>query len=54
LKPKNGNESSSEISNNNWVRLVNSAASKDVIVKSTIFLHRNIYKFISTSHDSKT
>jgi hypothetical protein len=54
LKPKNGNESLSEINNNNGVRMVYFATSKNVIVKSTIFLHRNIYEFISTSPDSKT
>jgi hypothetical protein len=40
FKPTTGNESLHEISNDNGVRLVNSATSK-----STMFPHRNIYKY---------
>jgi hypothetical protein len=38
--PTIGNES-----NDNGVRVVNFATSKNVIVKSTMFPHRNIHKF---------
>jgi hypothetical protein len=40
-----GNESLHEISNDNGVRLVNFATSKNLAVKSTMFPHRNIHKF---------
>jgi hypothetical protein len=39
-----GNESMHEISNDNGVRLVNFATSKNLRVKSTMFPHRNIQK----------
>jgi hypothetical protein len=35
-------------------RIVNFAISKNLTVKSTIFPHRNIYKFTWTSPDGKT
>jgi hypothetical protein len=41
-----GNESLHEISNNNGVRVVNLVKSKNRIVKSTIFPHQNIHKYI--------
>ena len=44
LKPTIGKESLHKISNDNGVRLVNFATSKDLIVKSTIFPHRNLHK----------
>jgi hypothetical protein len=44
-----GNESLHEISNNNEVRVVNFATSKNLIVKSTMFLHRNINTFENVS-----
>jgi hypothetical protein len=48
-KPTIGNESLHEISNDNGVIAVNSAIPKNLTVKSTIFSHRNIHKFTSTS-----
>jgi endonuclease/exonuclease/phosphatase family metal-dependent hydrolase len=48
-----GNESLHGISNDNGVRLVNFATSKNVRVKSTMFTHRNIYKYTWTSPDWK-
>jgi endonuclease/exonuclease/phosphatase family metal-dependent hydrolase len=54
FKPTIGNESLDEISNDNGVRLVNFAASKNLRVKSTMIPHRNIYKYTSTSPDGKT
>jgi hypothetical protein len=49
-----GNESLHETSNDNGVRLVNFATSKNLRVKSTMFPHRNIYKYTWTSPDGKT
>jgi hypothetical protein len=45
FKPMIGNESLHEDSNDNGVRVVNFAASKNLVVKSTMFPHRNIHKF---------
>jgi exonuclease III len=42
FKPTVENESLHEISNDNGVRLVNVAASKNLRIKSTMFPHRNI------------
>jgi hypothetical protein len=44
FKPKIGNENLHQDSNDDDVRLVNIATSKNLIVKSTIFPHRNIHK----------
>jgi hypothetical protein len=41
-----GNESLREGSNDNGVRVVSFATSINLIVKSTIFLHRDIHKHI--------
>jgi len=41
-------------SNDNGVRLVNFATSKNLVVKSTTFPHRNIHKYTWTSSDGKT
>jgi hypothetical protein len=54
FKPTIGNESLHKISNDNEVRLVNFATSKILRVKSTMFPHRNIYKYSWTSPDGKT
>jgi endonuclease/exonuclease/phosphatase family metal-dependent hydrolase len=54
FKPTIGNESLHEISNDNGVRLVNFATSKILRVKSTMFPHRNIHKYIWTSPYGKT
>jgi hypothetical protein len=49
-----GNERLHEISNDNGVGVVNFATFKNLIVKSTMFPHRNIHKFTWTSPDEKT
>jgi endonuclease/exonuclease/phosphatase family metal-dependent hydrolase len=54
FKPTTGNESSHEISNDNRVRVVNFATSKNLVVKSTMFPHRSIHKYTWTSPDGKT
>jgi endonuclease/exonuclease/phosphatase family metal-dependent hydrolase len=54
FKPTIGNESLHEISNDNGVRLVNLATSKNIRVKSMMFPHFNIHKYTSTSPDGKT
>jgi exonuclease III len=46
FKPTMGNESLHEISNDNGVGLVNFETSKNLTVKSTMFLHCNIPKYI--------
>jgi hypothetical protein len=45
FKPKIGHERLHEICNDNEVRVVNFATSKNLIVKSTMLPHRNIRKF---------
>jgi hypothetical protein len=54
FKPTIGNESLHEINNDNGVRLVNVATSKNLRVKSTMFPHRNIHKYTWTSPNGKT
>jgi hypothetical protein len=49
-----GNESIHEASNDNGVRVINFATSKNLIVKSTTFLHRDIHKHNWTSPDGIT
>jgi hypothetical protein len=49
-----GNKCLHEISNDNGVRLVNFATSKNLRVKSTMFPHCNIHKYTWTSPDGKT
>jgi len=39
LKPRTGNESLHQESNDNGIRAVNLATSKNLVVKSTMFLH---------------
>ena len=53
-KPTIGNESLHQESNDNGVRTVNFATSKNVVVKSTMFPHRNIHKYIWASPYGKT
>jgi hypothetical protein len=48
------NESSHEISNDNGIRLVNFATSKNLVVKSTMFSHHRIYKYTWISPNGKT
>ena len=54
FKPIIGQESLHQVSNENWVRLVNFATSKNLVVKSTMFPHRNIHKYTWNSPDGKT
>jgi hypothetical protein len=54
FKPTIGNESLHQISNDNGVRLVNSATSKNLKVKSTMLPHCNIHKYTWTSPDGKS
>jgi hypothetical protein len=53
FKPTIENENLQEISNDNGLKIVNFATSKNLIVKSTMFPHRNIHKFTWTSPDGK-
>jgi hypothetical protein len=50
----NLNESLHQVSNANRVRTINLATSKTIVVKSTMFPHRNIHKYSWTSVDGKT
>jgi hypothetical protein len=54
FKPTIGNESLHEISNDNGVRLVNFATSKNLAVESAIFPHRNIHEVTWTSPNGET
>ena len=54
FKPTIGQESLHQYSNDNRVRTVNFATSKNLVVKSTMFPHRNIHKYTWTSLDGKT
>ena len=54
FKPTIGNESLHQDSNDNGIRLVNFAISKNLVVKSTMFPHRNIHKYTWTSPDGNT
>jgi hypothetical protein len=54
FKPTIGNDSLHAISNDNEVREVNFATTKNLTVKSTMFPHPNIHKVIWTSPDGRT
>jgi endonuclease/exonuclease/phosphatase family metal-dependent hydrolase len=54
FKPMIGNESLHEDSNDNSVRVVNFATSKDLVVKNTMFPHQNVHKYTWTSPVGKT
>jgi hypothetical protein len=54
FKPIIGNESLHEANNDNGVRVVNFATSKNLIVKSATFPHRDIHKHTWTSPDGVT
>jgi endonuclease/exonuclease/phosphatase family metal-dependent hydrolase len=54
FKPTIGNESLHQDSNDNVVGIVNFATSKNLVIKSTMFPHRNIHKYNWTSPDGKT
>jgi hypothetical protein len=43
------NENSQEVSNDNGFRVVNLATSNNLVVKSTMFTHCNLHKYIRTS-----
>jgi phage-related protein len=49
-----GNESAHHESNDDGVRTIKFATSKNLVVKSTMFPHRNIHKCAWTSRDGKT
>jgi len=54
FKPMTGNESLQQDNNDNGVRIVNYATSKNLMVEITMFPHRNINKYTWTSTDGKT
>jgi hypothetical protein len=54
FKPTIGNESLHQDNNNNGVRIVNFATSKYLVVKSTMFPHRNIHNYTWTCPDGQT
>jgi hypothetical protein len=54
FKPTTGNEGSHEISNDNEIMVLNFATSINLVVKSTMFPHRSIHKYIWTSPDGQT
>jgi endonuclease/exonuclease/phosphatase family metal-dependent hydrolase len=54
FKPAIGKESLHQDSNDTGVRVVNFATSKNLVVKSTMFPHRNIHKYTWTSPNGKT
>jgi hypothetical protein len=54
LKLTTGNVSLHQDSNDNCVRIINFAKSKNLVVKSLMFLHRNIHQYTWTSADGKT
>jgi len=45
FKPTVANESLHQDSNDNGIRIVNITTSKNLVVKSTMFPHRNIHKY---------
>jgi endonuclease/exonuclease/phosphatase family metal-dependent hydrolase len=49
-----GNENSRKISNDNGVRVVNFATSKNLVVRSTMFPHHSIHKYTWISPDGQT
>jgi len=54
FKPTIGQESFHQDSNDNGFRLVKFVTSKNLVVKSTMFPHRNIHKYTWTFPDGKT
>ena len=54
FKPTIGNENLHQDSNDNGVRIVNFATSKNLVVKSTMFPHRKMHKYTETSPDGQT
>jgi endonuclease/exonuclease/phosphatase family metal-dependent hydrolase len=53
FKPTVGNESVLKISNDNRVRVINFATSKNLTVKSTMFPNHNIHKFTWTFSEER-
>jgi hypothetical protein len=54
LNPTIGDDSLHQNTNDNGVRIVNFATSKNLVVKSTMFLHQNFRKYTWFSPDGKT
>ena len=54
FKLATGNESLHQDSNDNGARIINFATSKNLVVDSEMFPHRNIHKYTWTSPDGKT
>jgi hypothetical protein len=53
FKPTIGNDSLHQDINDNGVRIINFATSKNLVVNSTMFLHRNFHQYTWTSPDGK-
>jgi hypothetical protein len=53
FKPTIENESLHQDSTDNGVRKINFATSKTLVVKSTMFPHRSIHRYIYTSPNGK-
>jgi hypothetical protein len=54
FRPTVGNESLHQDSNDNGVRIIHFVTSKNLVVKSTMFPHRNIHKYNWTFPDGQT
>jgi len=54
FKLATGNESLHQDSNDNSARIINFATSKNLVVESKMFPHRNIHTYTWTSSDGKT
>jgi len=54
FQPTIGNESLHQDSNDNGVRTVNFGTSKNLVLKSTMFSHRNTHNCTWTSPDGRT
>jgi hypothetical protein len=54
FKPTIGHETLQQDSNDNGIRIVNVATSESLVVKDTIFPHKNIHKYTWTTPDRKT
>ena len=49
-----GNEILHQVGNDNGIRILNFATSRILVVKSTMFLHRNVRKYNRTCPNGKT
>ena len=54
FKPTIGQVSLRHDSNDNAITIIKFATSRNLVVKSTLFPHRNIHKYTWTSPDDKT